>query len=362
MVNLVEHDRTTRSKRGVAARGSRDLLVGHHRAVDVARQGTRGVDERVVEHDAGVGHRSGDLELEMFARHHHDDALDGAVGKQRMGQARGKAGLAGAGGRHDERVGRACGVPRREGVALPRAQRQMPVRKSRSGHERRRFCAAGRVPGTLHRAKLCATKSRMEVSRALADLEEVHSRLIAVQRFRGWSGGAAILSGTSAFAIGAYQFFTLPYPASTIDAARFVTMWIACLIFALVINYGAIVLWLARNWTLRARCELRTVGMTIAPAIALGGILTVALLNRHLDGMLPGVWCVCYAMGLVASRAMVPRGVLAVAALFGTAGTALLFAADLGALRWWVMPATFGVGQLVIGALVLRDDLRYGHG
>src|ERR1017187_693203 len=113
----------------------------------------------------------------------------------------------------------------------------------------------------------------MEVSRALADLEEVRSRLIAVQRFRGWSGGAAIMSGTAALAIGLYQYFALPYPASSVDASRYVTMWIACLIFALAINYGAIVLWLARNWTLRARCELRTVGMTIAPAIATGGVL-----------------------------------------------------------------------------------------
>jgi hypothetical protein len=139
-------------------------------------------------------------------------------------------------------------------------------------------------------------------------------------------------------------------------------MWIACLIFALVINYGAIVLWLARNWTLRARCELRTVGMTIAPAIAAGGVFTAALMNRHLDGLLPGVWCVCYAMGLTASRAMVPRGVLAVAALFAAAGTALLFAQDVSALRWWVMPATFGIGQLMIGALVLRDDVQHQHG
>jgi hypothetical protein len=202
----------------------------------------------------------------------------------------------------------------------------------------------------------------MEVSRALADLEEVRSRLVAIQRFRGWSGGAAVMSGTAALTIGAYQFLALPYPATAVDASRYVAMWLACLIFALAVNYGAIALWLARNWTLRARCELRTVGMTIAPAILTGGLLTAALVNRHLYGLLPGLWCVCYAMGLFASRAMVPRGVLAVAALFGTAGTALLFAQDINALRWWVMPATFGVGQLLIGALVLRDDQMHADG
>jgi hypothetical protein len=198
----------------------------------------------------------------------------------------------------------------------------------------------------------------MEVSRALADLEEVRSRLVAVQRFRGWSGVAAIVSGAAAVATGLVQFLTLPNPAGQPETARYVAMWIACLIFALAINYGAIVLWLARHWSVRSRTELRTVGMTIAPAILAGGAFTFALMHRGLEGLLPGTWCICYALGLVASRAMVPRGVLAAALLFAGAGAALLFAQDLNALRWWVMPATFGVGQLAIGVFVLRDE---GH-
>ncbi|GAC1427241.1 MAG: hypothetical protein NVSMB5_22010 [Candidatus Velthaea sp.] len=202
----------------------------------------------------------------------------------------------------------------------------------------------------------------MEFSRALADLEEVRSRLAAVQRFRGLSGGAAIVSGAAALATGFYQLVVLPEPVTPAEGARYVTMWIACLVFALATNYGAIVLWLIRNWSLRSRTELRTVGMTIAPAIFAGGALTVALLLRGVHGLLPGTWCLCYALGLVASRAMVPRGVLAVTALFGAAGTALLFAPATNALLWWVMPATFGIGQLAIGALILRDEgHKFGH-
>lgn len=196
----------------------------------------------------------------------------------------------------------------------------------------------------------------MEVSRALADLQEVRSRLAAVQRFRGLSGWAAVVSGIAALLTGLFQTLELPYPASPDDESRYVTIWIACLVFALASNYGAIVVWLARHWSLRSRAELRTVGMTIAPAILAGGAFTAAFVQHHLTGLLPGTWCVCYALGLVASRTMVPRGVLAVAALFAAAGAALLFAHDLSALRWWVMPATFGIGQLAIGALVLHDE------
>jgi hypothetical protein len=198
----------------------------------------------------------------------------------------------------------------------------------------------------------------MEVSRAFADLAEVRSRLAAVQRFRGLSAGAAAASGLAAIAAGLYQFLALAHPATHADAARYVTLWTVVLIFGLSTNYGAIVVWLVRHWSRRSSTELRTVGMTIAPAILAGGVFTAVFLQRGLEGLLPGTWCLCYALGLVASRTMVPRGVLAVAAFFATAGSTLIFSEDFGALRWWVMPATFGIGQLVIAAFVWRDEVE----
>jgi hypothetical protein len=131
------------------------------------------------------------------------------------------------------------------------------------------------------------------------------------------------------------------------------------LVFALATNYGAILVWLMRHWSSRARSELRTVGMTMAPSIVAGGVFTFAFLQRDLVGLLPGTWCVCYALGLLASRAMVPRGVLAVAGLFAAAGATLLFGHDIAALRWWVMPVTFGFGQLAIGALIAYDEVLH---
>jgi hypothetical protein len=196
----------------------------------------------------------------------------------------------------------------------------------------------------------------MEVSRALADLEEVRTRLVAVQRFRGLSGGAAFASGLAAVASGLIQAATVAHPVTVADGARYVTIWIACLACSLGVNYGAIVLWLLRHWSVRSRVELKTVGMTILPSVVAGGIFTAVFMLRGELGLLPGMWCVCYALGLIASRAMAPPGIGWIAALFAASGTALLFAPAQNALAWWVMPATFGIGQIVIGALVVRDD------
>ena len=196
----------------------------------------------------------------------------------------------------------------------------------------------------------------MEVSRALADLEEVRTRLAAVQRFRGLSGGAAIASGVAAVGAGFVQAATAPHPITQAEGLRYVAIWSACLACSLAVNYGAILLWLARNWSLRSRIQIKTVGMTILPSIVTGGLFTAAFVARDQLGLLPGMWCLCYALGLIASRAMLPPGVRWAAALFAGSGAALLFAQGNNALAWWVMPATFGLGQLVIGALVTRDD------
>jgi hypothetical protein len=198
----------------------------------------------------------------------------------------------------------------------------------------------------------------MEVSRAIADLEEVRTRLAAVQRFRGLSGGAAFASGVAAIVSGAIQAASIPVPATPADAGRYVTIWIACLACSLAVNYGAIVLWIVRHWSVRSRVELKTVGMTILPSVVAGGLFTAAFVSRGELGLLPGMWCLCYALGLIASRAMTPPGIGWIAALFAASGAALLFAPGSNALAWWVMPATFGLGQIVIGILVSRDAVE----
>jgi hypothetical protein len=93
------------------------------------------------------------------------------------------------------------------------------------------------------------------------------------------------------------------------------------------------------------------------PAIALGAVLSLALIVHGQIWMLPGVWYASYAIGLYASRAMVPKGAIPLAAAFGIAGAVLLLTPDTTLpLSWWVMPLGFGLGQIFIGWLLLRES------
>lgn len=189
----------------------------------------------------------------------------------------------------------------------------------------------------------------------MADLAEVRGRLATMQRFDGYSGPAAILSGVVAIIAGAVQGRLVPHPQHAAEEQTYLAIWLTCLGFSLAINYGAILAWRVRNRGAQAAVQMRTVGMSIIPAIAAGGVITVALVTRGLADLLPGMWCATYALGLFASRAMVPTAVVFVAVGFGAIAAALLLAPNIEPLSWWIMPLAFGLGQILIGAIVAAD-------
>lgn len=196
----------------------------------------------------------------------------------------------------------------------------------------------------------------MEVERALADIAEVRDRLASVQEFRGYSGAAAALSGAIAIVAGAVQFVTAPTPQSPADMQRYLVIWFSCLAAALAINYGALLVWYIRNAGLAERRQTRTVGLAILPAIGLGAVLSLAMIGHQLVWLLPGIWYASYGIGLFSSRAMLPRGVIWVASVFGFAGAVLILAPNpLMPLAYWVMPAGFGAGQILIGYLLSQE-------
>jgi hypothetical protein len=195
----------------------------------------------------------------------------------------------------------------------------------------------------------------MELRQAIADLAEVRGRLATVQRFDGYSGWAAIASGVVALGAGLVQYLIAPHPHTAAERHVYLSIWLTCLVFALALNYGAILAWRARNLGAQAAVQIRTVGMSIVPAIAAGGVITLALVARGLIDILPGMWCATYALGLFASRAMVPAHVVIVAVGFGGLASVLLLLPRTDPLAWFVMPVAFGLGQIAIGLIVRAD-------
>jgi len=195
----------------------------------------------------------------------------------------------------------------------------------------------------------------MELERAISDLAEVRERLAHVQRFEGYSAPAAAASGIVAILAGAAQYAIAPYPHTLPEFHRYLLIWIACLAAGLVLNYGAVAIWLLRHRGFASRSRFRTAALSVAPSVVLGGALTVALADHGLYALLPGTWFALYSIGLFASRGAIPESTLPVTCAFAVLGLAFLMTPlSAVALWWWVMPAGFGTGQLAIGYLLWK--------
>jgi len=196
----------------------------------------------------------------------------------------------------------------------------------------------------------------IDLQRALTDLAEVRDRLAHVQRFEGYSGPAALVSGIGAVIAGVIQRALAPAPR-TFDALHtYVVIWMTCLGVALVLNYGAVAVWVLKHRGPGAQSQFRSAARSIAPSVVLGGALTLALLDHSVYALLPGTWFALYALGLFASRSAIPASTLPVT--FGFAGLALIFLltrVSAHALDWWVMPLGFGLGQIAIGSLIWKQ-------
>lgn len=227
-------------------------------------------------------------------------------------------------------------------------------------HSSRELLGKGDVASVgCNRLNFVLQSGTVEIQRALSDLEEVRDRLVRVQRFEGYSAPAAIASGLAALVAGFVQLQMVPFPATPAALGRYVLIWITCLAVALALNYGAVAIWLWGNRGPGARSRFRSAARSIAPAVVLGGLLTIGLIDRSDYALLPGTWFAIYSIGLFASRDAIPAATLPVTIGFGILA-ALFLVSPLRnvALAWWVMPLGFGLGQIAIGSLIWRERSR----
>ncbi|MEO0792385.1 MAG: hypothetical protein AAFY27_07565 [Pseudomonadota bacterium] len=197
-----------------------------------------------------------------------------------------------------------------------------------------------------------------DLNRALSDLGEIRQRMASNAMFRGFGPAVMAMTGLIAFATAAAQ-----------------TIWPAVLasgpgLFLLVWTAAAVVAASLIAWETFARTRRHHGGLADAmlfnavehflPVGAAGAVLAAVLVQSAPDTLwiLPGAWSILVSLALFAAYRFLPRTVAIAAAWYFLAGTAaLLYAADTRALEPWAMAACFGIGQLLLAAI-----LKYAYG
>jgi hypothetical protein len=201
------------------------------------------------------------------------------------------------------------------------------------------------------------------LDKALGDITSIRRQVARTTEFRGY--GAATLAATGVFAIIAAvaQYFLLPDPASHIGS--YLRIWVVtAIVSATLIGMQTLTRAKRMHSDLADEMILMAVEQFL-PSVGAGALVSVVLI-RFVPGsiwMLPGLWQITFSLGVFASCRFLPRPMNVAGAWYLLTGLTCIGLGDARALMPWSMGIAYGVGQLIVAAVLLwgskedRDEI-----
>jgi len=197
-----------------------------------------------------------------------------------------------------------------------------------------------------------------DLYKALAEIEAIRGHMARAMEFRGY--GAATLAATGGLALvaAAVQSHWLKSPALNIEA--YLAIWMVTAVVSVIIISIETITRTRRIHSDLASEMIHSAVEHFLPALVAGLLLTVVMVCYAPSSvwMLPGLWQVIFSLGVFSSCQFLPRPMFAVGVWYLAAGLTCL---ALGGGEWafspWLMGVPFGIGQLLVAA-VLQFDYR----
>lgn len=188
---------------------------------------------------------------------------------------------------------------------------------------------------------------------ALDQVRRLQEIILSRRFFQGYSGKARILSGIAAL-IGSWVMSRDFVPATN---QAHLAGWLCVVGVALVLNYGALLNWIITDPRVRQRPVILKPALDALPALAIGGLLSLALIRAGQFDLLFGVWMCCFGVAHMAYRQSLPGENYFVGLFYVFCGACCLLVPGIRFTRPWPMGLVFFAGELAGGTvLILMND------
>ena len=201
-----------------------------------------------------------------------------------------------------------------------------------------------------------------DVDTALSEIDRIRAQLAASTRFQGFTPAIAATTGLLALALAAAQSAGLD--PSTTPIENLVQWVLLATICACLIGADAVIR-ARRLHRAMADTMINTTLRQFLPVGAAGAIAAFVILLRApaWAAILPGLWQLLIGIGILAALPALPRLLAWGAGWYFVAGTAsLLVGAGATEGSPWIMGLSFGIGQLLIAALLHAATREDRHG
>ena len=191
------------------------------------------------------------------------------------------------------------------------------------------------------------------LDKALGDITSIRRQVARTTEFRGY--GAATLAATGVFAILAAIAQAVLLPDPTNHIGNYLRIWMTTAILsALLIGMQT----LTRTRRIHSDLADEMIFMAVEqflPSVGAGALVSIVLV-RFVPGsawMLPGLWQITFSLGVFASCRFLPKPMTAAGCWYLLTGLTCVGLGDARALTPWTMGIAYGVGQLLVAAVLL---------
>jgi len=192
-----------------------------------------------------------------------------------------------------------------------------------------------------------------DLHKALSEISAIRGQIARGAEFRGYGPTTVAATGLLAVLAAAVQTLCVPAPQRMILA--YLAIWVSTAALSLLITAVETITRARRLHHGLAMQMIQSAAEQFLPAIVAGLLLTVVLL-RHGPAslwMLPGLWQIVFSLGVFASCRFLPRAMFLAGIWYLCCGLMYLaLGAGTGALAPWTMGLPFGIGQLLIAAVL----------
>jgi hypothetical protein len=199
----------------------------------------------------------------------------------------------------------------------------------------------------------------MELHQAVSQIDAIWSQIARTQTFRGYRPATVAVTGVLGLIAAMVQPLVAPTPVHAVD--DYILLWVSVAVASVLMVM--LELWNSywRTESPVARRLLRHAVRQFVPCLCAGAAITWAIADFHPQNitLLPGLWALCFSLGVFASLPFVTPSVVWLALYYFLAGSACLsFGRSAEVLSPWVMGGMFGGGQLLMAAALLTSRER----
>jgi hypothetical protein len=200
-----------------------------------------------------------------------------------------------------------------------------------------------------------------DLYRALGDISSIRKQVASTTEFRGYGPATLAATGLLALLAGVVQRIWVPNPANHIST--YLSIWISTAVLSATLAGVQMYTRTRRIHSGMSNEMLRLAVEQFLPSVGAGLFLTIVVLHYvpGVSWMLPGVWQIIFGLGVFSSCRFLPRPMIAAGAWYVLAGLGCIAMGGNAALSPWAMGIPFGVGQLLVAAILHLNASEDGN-